>query len=88
MGRGSGTGTPLWFQCSECRIACRKWRGRHGRPYRRGQRDRVELTGRRRPVNDGNARGRSANVRVEYRCLDCGHVGWTRHTDLAKESTS
>jgi hypothetical protein len=27
---------------------------------------------------------RMAPIRVEYRCLDCGHVGWSAHKDIVR----
>ncbi len=42
----------------------------------------VKLTGRRKEINDGMARNRSSNYRYEYRCGNCGYIGWSRHVDL------
>ena len=71
---------PHFFQCS----ACRKRKGwppeRNPHLWRKGLIPSITLTGKAKPVNDGKAtRGRSANTRFEYKCNDCGHVGWTRH---------
>lgn len=85
---GGGTGQPLWFRCSQCRL-------RHGTneyfERKHGERsptqslgfiDRVRLTGRTKPTGHHRGNGRSTNTQREYRCLDCGHVGWSCHVDL------
>lgn len=46
-----------------------------------GRIDRVELTGRKKRVRVLEP-SRSDMYAREYKCLDCGHVGWSRHTDL------
>jgi hypothetical protein len=51
-----------------------------------GDVSRVELTGATREINDGRSFGRSSNTRRQYRCLDCGHVGWSRHADLKRKA--
>ena len=76
MGANNGTGQPYWFRCSVCR--------------RHGQRDHgwmggVELTGRKRP-HRGKSGARNSHIDREYRCLDCGHVGWSCHVDLAHKA--
>lgn len=75
-------GGPYWFQCSACRLA-------KGAVYERttarqrdsGRTNRVELTGRKRETRILESQRSDTHTR-EYRCLDCGHVGWSRHTDL------
>lgn len=42
---------------------------------------RVVLTGRAREV-DGSRNARMSKRSRQYRCLDCGCVGWSRHVDL------
>ncbi len=85
-GTNAGTGQPMWFQCGKCRLAGGPyWRldtssGRRMRSM--GKSDRIELTGRTRAAPQGNAFGRSTTRRREFKCLDCGHVGWSRHVDL------
>lgn len=73
------TGQPNKFQCS----ACRKRKPWHPdedpEAYGKGLVHRITLTGRSKAIYDGNAGGRSTNTRFEYKCLDCEHVGWTRH---------
>ncbi len=81
----SKQGQPNQFQCSVCRRN-KPWR-REDDPesHNRGLLHRITLTGRSKAIHDGNACGRSANTRFEYKCNDCDHVGWTRHyTILAK----
>ena len=74
MGRSSGPGIPLWFRCSQCRKTG---------PGHRGAWDRVELTGRMRKRQMTGGGLRTTPHAREYRCLDCGHVGWSGHRDLA-----
>lgn len=72
-GTNAGTGQPINFQCSACRRR-RRW------PC--GAKTHVRLTGRKKKLDDGNARGRSTKWSREYICRDCGHKGWSRHIDL------
>jgi len=88
-GRGEavGTGVPLSFRCSACR---RKYGTDeyHGQSWSRdrGWVDRVVLTGRERRMKRGSPCPRSDDVQREYRCRDCGHVGWSRHSDLRRKA--
>jgi hypothetical protein len=78
MGRSHGPGSPVWFRCSKCRSTLN--------PDRRTGWD-VELTGRQRKANFKHAPGsRSSFMDREYRCLSCGHVGWSNHVDLAEKA--
>lgn len=79
-GTNAGTGQPISFRCSQCRLV----EGAYGRRSERGWIGRVKLTGRHRAARYGNARGRNSTKRREYECLDCRHVGWSRHTDLER----
>lgn len=72
-GKNNGTGQPMFFKCAGCRGATRFD---------------VDLTGRIRPAPLGNARGRSDLNCREYKCRKCGHVGWSRHTDLGRTPRS
>lgn len=77
---GGGQGQPNQFQCS----ACRKRKPWHpdadeAGDYQKGRLHRITLTGKSKAIWDGKASGRSTNTRFEYKCNDCGHVGWTRH---------
>lgn len=76
MSRSAGPGSPISFRCAYCRTR------------RRATNDgyRVALTGKTKPArrNTGSARGlRTDALQREYRCLSCGHVGWSAHCDLA-----
>ncbi len=76
-GRGSGTGQPIQFQCSACR------RSRNQRLAGHGRFDRVTLTGKKRHRRRWTGQRVLANgLRVQYLCSDCGHVGWSSHSDL------
>lgn len=81
---GMGTGSPIAAGCAKCR---RQWHGlwRSGSSNWPGQATRLELTGRTRPyrVKPRTTPGpRHGGTAREYRCLDCGHVGWSAHSDV------
>lgn len=81
MSRSAGPGHPHYFRCSQCRLTTNRYE--HGRG---GFIHHVELTGRRRHdfSPHGGASQRIDNWHVyQYKCRDCGHVGWSRHTQLA-----
>ena len=83
MGRSSGTGLPLTLRCYECKRG--SFYDALGRDRRRGMN--LEATGRTRPFRrrKGHISGiRQAPVGIEYRCLDCKHVGWSQHSDAAR----
>lgn len=70
-GKGPGTGSPLTFRCAKCKLG--DWRN-----SARGTR--WEATGRIRNRYARHSGIRHDNRRqAEYRCLDCRHVGWSRH---------
>jgi hypothetical protein len=51
----------------------------------RGTERRLELTGRRRARRARGGGGRTdSRDQYEYRCRDCGHVGWTRHKQISE----
>jgi hypothetical protein len=56
------------------------WEYRDGKGS--GYCDAVTLTGRRKPFPTCGIR--HGMINREYRCSDCGHVGWSRHTDLER----
>ena len=65
---GTGTGYPLTFRCAKCR------------------RYQFVVTGKTKPLSArqrGMGHPRATNRRHEYKCLSCGHVGWSRHSDMA-----
>jgi len=44
----------------------------------------LEATGKLRKLSDRESRHvgvRQIGFKVQYRCRDCGHVGWSRHMD-------
>lgn len=86
-GTNAGTGQPLFFRCSVCRrVRARATRNPHFQTWVRGGIDNIRLTGRKRSVaHRHNARGRNSEYEREYKCLDCGHTGWSRHTDLERK---
>lgn len=80
-GTCGGTGVPLRFRCGECRRALSGLRRRGG--AERGLYFRVTLTGLTRDVG-GHRSVRMDRISRQYRCRDCGHVGWSRHVDLRR----
>lgn len=74
---GYGTGSPISFQCSRCRM--QNGRRRLFDLPKMGFADQVELTGRQRKGRPGP---RMSAISREYKCSVCGHVGWSRHVDL------
>ncbi len=86
MGRGKSAGQPLDFQCSACRKTKYQMFPRRRFPESHGLVLDVTLTGKAKAVNDGRANGRSSNTRVQYKCNDCGHVGWSRHVEIFRKA--
>ncbi len=78
MGSNNGTGQPYWFRCTKCRSTLNASRG--------GFAGDVDLTGRKRRVKSNKGGARVTPIMREYRCRNCGHVGWSRHIDLAKKA--
>ena len=79
MSRSSGAGSPIFFRCTRCKKYSTRTSAKRGMNY--------EATGNVRPAptRKHHARGiRSANHSYEYRCLDCGHVGWSTHNDVER----
>ena len=78
-GTNAGTGRPLTLRCAKCRLDFFAMR----RSSACGTR--LVRTGRERPLpksQRGNGGSRVLLYLVEYRCLDCGHVGFTRMSDV------
>jgi hypothetical protein len=53
----------------------------------RGRRSRVALTGKTKVDRGGRSVNRSSRsdwTSRQYRCEDCGHVGWSTHYDLKR----
>jgi len=79
---GFGTGYPNVFRCTHCKVMFRS-RMRHRRAE--GDGTNVVRTGRTKPLlssQKGRCHSRALLHRVEYQCLDCGHIGWTRNADI------
>jgi hypothetical protein len=80
-GRGCYAGQPISFACAKCRKRFDFFDNRCtvGRSWK--------LTGRtRRQLGRGfNVHGWGKTAH-EYECLDCGHVGWSRHPDVARRA--
>lgn len=83
MSRSHGTGIPLWLKCSKCKL--------EDQPNLCGERSGIRKTGnlvqtgkRRQLYGAARNRGgsRLLNQQHQYRCLDCGFVGWTRHKHI------
>ena len=72
MGANNGTGHPNWLRC----WACRRRRDEHVSGA-------LEATGRTKPRRKTGG-ARTTNRQIEYRCLDCGFIGWTIHVDAER----
>lgn len=84
MSRSAGTGQPVSFRCPKARRD-RGFPGL-GSVHAAGG-PRVKLTGERRRSYSryAGSGGRSdINFCYQFRCLDCDHVGWSRHIDIAR----
>lgn len=77
-GTNAGTGIPFTLRCRPCNRAV-------SYIYRTGRTGRnLTATGRTRPLAPamiGHGGPRLTGRQIEYRCLDCGHLGWSRHRD-------
>lgn len=80
MGANNGTGWPLFFWCAACKKKPGWNKNHHDTPGWK-----VVRTGRTRPYSGGNRGARGLDTFHEYRCTDCGHVGWSRHVDIARK---
>lgn len=67
---GPGTGYPLTFRCTKCKRG--DWRDR-----RRGTN--YEIIARVASKKRGLMMRSDSEHKYQFRCLDCGHIGWTRH---------
>lgn len=72
-GTNAGTGQPLTLRCAKCKTY--SWKG-----AARGTH--LNATGATKPVTRRAAR--QTNRKIQYRCRDCGHVGWTQHIDAER----
>jgi DNA-directed RNA polymerase subunit RPC12/RpoP len=79
VSRSAGPGSPYYFRCARCKTRTSRSDGKRGMNY--------VATGNVRPPprRKHHARGiRSADQAYEYRCLDCGHTGWSQHSDMER----
>lgn len=73
---GQGTGRPITFRCWACKRSPKILKGTN-----------YEATGRTRRLPFGAAgsqHARNTNRLIEYRCLTCGHRGWSKHRDMER----
>jgi len=77
-GTNAGTGQPIALRCSQCR----QRRGRYFPMMPANHGFNLIATGRVRPARHRGIR--QTHRRIQYRCLDCGHVGWTQHSDAER----
>lgn len=76
MGNNNGSGQPNNLRCAKCK-----------RGHVRGLGHKLRATGHTRPLPpslEGRGGIRVMNQQAEYECLDCGHVGWSRHKDMQR----
>lgn len=83
-GRGCYAGQPLSFACSKCR----KSRGFYNHETRRSSHHigrHYMLTGKtRKQRSQGSNVHHWPDTAYQYKCLGCGHVGWSRHPDVQR----
>lgn len=77
-GTNAGTGQPIVLKCAKCRRSITR---KLLAAFSRGRN--LEATGRVR-LSRGHRGIRQTNRRIEYRCKDCGHVGWSQHIDAER----
>jgi len=71
MSRSHGTGQLVFMRCAMCRRTQR-------------HQGHVTPTGKRRYRPNHNGGRVDVLWQYEYRCLDCEHIGWSRHITLAQ----
>jgi len=80
-GKGCYAGQPLSFFCAKCRksIAFRRsdWSGYAGDNWKTTGKKRKQLSA------GGNYRHWPDHA-YQYECLDCKHVGWSRHPQVER----
>lgn len=72
----NGSGHPLTLRCSKCKIGSHKGESKEG--------TNLKATGEVKPLlrrqsSDG---ARTLPYRARYKCGDCGHQGWSRHSSM------
>jgi len=83
---GGGTGYPMTFRCAKCKRFANTW-DMDRLDYAPTVGTNIEATGRKKPPQPGRGRfgyGDAPAPRLEYRCRDCGHVGWSTHEDVRR----
>jgi len=77
-GRGKYAGQPYSFVCAKCRKSSIR------KVFFSTIGERVRLTGKtRKQRSQGMNYHNWGDVAYQYECLTCGHIGWTRHPDIA-----
>lgn len=76
-GTNAGTGWPLTLRCAKCKLH------RHLDDLPSDKGTHLEATGRTRPRAQGGG-ARAGSCFVQYRCQDCGHTGWSKHSDAER----
>jgi hypothetical protein len=79
-----GTGQPARFGCAKCRLKWEDYFRNRLSPYP-GRTERCEPTGKTQAVPWGRGGPRVVFTKYQYKCSDCGHVGWTRHWLFAQK---
>jgi hypothetical protein len=74
-GTSGGTGQPYYLRCAKCKLHS-DWRSH--------RQINLEATGRWKPRMGGRGGSRISDRFFEYRCLDCKHVGWSKHKDAER----
>lgn len=80
-GTNAGTGQPIHFKCPVC-VKRAYW------THANMVVGNYTVTGRVKPLASGQrgrGGGRVVHFRVQYQCQSCGHVGWSRHKDVARK---
>lgn len=75
---GTGTGYPFTLRCAKCKRH-RDWRSNTS--YKD---ERLEATGRVKPLTGHAVNVRCVRYMAEYRCLNCGHVWWSKHWNMER----
>lgn len=82
MSRGAYAGQPMTFRCAKCKSTLVSRLAKMGL---RVAGLRYRLTGRtRKQKSQGMNYHNWPDVAYEYECLDCRHIGWSRHPDVAR----
>ena len=78
-GRGCYAGQPATFACAKCRKRRDFFERRSvvGRKYTTTGKTRAQRS-------EGSNFRRWSDTAYQYRCLDCGHIGWSRHPDVKR----